>query len=203
MHKFTFLLILAILTLSCSSSKITTSQWVSNEFKNQDIDRILIFANTEDSDLQKEFENRTAALLSKEGISPVTMHELFPTIEYKEVRSQEEINQFVSECKDKNIDKILFASQKSVIVDTVKTKSLHNYMNSLEPLKIGYTPKEKLEYKTKEITTYIIEAAVYDIDATTVNKPIATTTLKATNPKSTTVLKERLLKAIVTLFESK
>lgn len=203
MKKITSFLLTTFLLLSCSTSQITSSQWLSESFKNETIDRLLIFVNSEDSALQSEIENRTAAMLLKNGIESLKMHELFPEIEYKETRSQEEINVFVEECKAKNIDKILFASQKSVRVDTLIAKSLHNYMNSLEPLKLNPVSEEDTQYDVKEITTYTIEAAVYDIGMTTEDKPIATTTIKATDPKSIEILKDRFLTAVEKLFASK
>lgn len=202
MHKLTFLLLFTILVSSCSSSKITRTEWHSDDFKSQQNERILIFANTEDIELQREFENEVAIILLNEGISPFKMHELFPTIEYKEEPSHEEITEFVTACKAKNIDKVLFATQKSVTVDTVHRKSLNNYMNSLAPLRLE-PQNDALEYDTKEITTYSIEAAVYDINTTTEDKPIATTTLTATNPKSMYVLKKHLLKGITILFKDR
>ncbi|GER59521.1 hypothetical protein ULMA_16290 [Patiriisocius marinus] len=202
MNKITLLLLIAIVTTSCSSSKMTSSQWLSDDFKNQKIDRILVFANTEDSKLQKDFENEASLVLMQRGISALKMHNLFPNLEYKKTHSQDEIKQFVLECKHRNIDKVLFASQKSVSVDTVLKKSLHNYMNSLEPLKLGPIDEENLTYDTKEVITYTIQAAVYDIAVTTEDKPIATTTVKASNPKSKTELKARFLKAISKLFKN-
>lgn len=202
MKKVTLLLLLAILIASCSSSKITSSQWMSDDFKNLNIDRILVFASTEDVELQREFEERTSAELRAKGMTPVKMHDEFPDIHYKEAHTQEEINEFIADCKVLNIDKILFASRKSMTVDTVRAKSIHNYMNTLEPLKLGDKDEENLAYDTKEITTYIVEAAVYDIAVSKEDKPIATATVKATNPKSLDLLKERFLKAVVKLFDS-
>ncbi|WP_432410859.1 hypothetical protein [Rasiella sp. SM2506] len=130
------------------------------------------------------------------------MHEIFPLVKYKKELTNKEIDKFVLECKEKNIDRILFASQKSTSVDTIRTKSLHNYMNSLEPLKLDSNRDDNLEYDTKEIMTYIIEAAVYDIGTTTQDKPIATTTLTASNPNSVDVIKKHFLKAVVKLFDT-
>ncbi|GEQ87007.1 hypothetical protein ULMS_25150 [Patiriisocius marinistellae] len=189
--------------MGCSTSKTIPSQWVSADFKNQKIDRLLVYANTEDTNLQVEFENKVALSLTKQGLSPLKMHVIFPEISYKENRTQEEINQFALECKNKNINKVLLASRKSMIVDTVNTKSLHNYFNTLEPLKLGKTDVNSLVYDKKEIITYTLEAAVYDIGTTSEDKPIATSTLKAINPKSLDKLKEEFLDAIVLLFKNK
>ncbi|WP_432411740.1 hypothetical protein [Rasiella sp. SM2506] len=194
------LLVLFIFT-SCSTSKVIPSQWVSENFQNQKFDSILVYASTEDRTLQKEFEDMMAIALVKEGITPLKMHEVFPEIAYKDNHSQEEINQFVLECKGKNINKVLLASQKSISVDTMVAKSLRNYMNSLEPLKLGSTSVDNLEYDKKELTTYTLEAVVYDIAVTSEDKPIASTTLKATNPKSPKRLKKKFLNSIVSLFK--
>ena len=131
------------------------------------------------------------------------MHTIFPEIEYKENRSQEEINQFIVACKNKNIDKVLLASRKSKIVDTIRTNSLHNYFNTLEPLKLGKADLDNLVYDKEQRTTYTLEAAVYDIAATSEDKPIAITTLEATNPKSLEILKDDFLNTIVKLFKDK
>ena len=144
-----------------------------------------------------------AMVLVAEGIAPLKMHDLFPEIEYKENHTQEEIKQFVLECKKKGIDKVLLASQKSMTIDTVYAKSLHNYMNTLEPLKLNSRNKEALEYEKKEVTTYTLEAAVYDIATTSEDKPIAAATLKATNPKSLEKLEAIFLKSIEKLFKSR
>ncbi|WOI23756.1 hypothetical protein [Nonlabens ulvanivorans] len=203
MKKITLFVTIIILSISCSSSNITASQWMSDDFKNESIDIMLIYANTEDQDLQKDFENETADMLTQKGITSYKMHEVFPDVTYKEVRTQQEINTFIKDCQEKNISKILFASQKSVSIDTVATKSLHNYMNSLQPLNIDGPDQKNIEYDTEEVTTYIIEAAVYDIDKTKEDKPIATTTVTASNVKSLDQIKERLLKEITILFKNK
>ncbi|MFT7071235.1 hypothetical protein [Patiriisocius sp. Uisw_017] len=195
------LLLTFLIFASCSTSKVIPSQWLSEDFKNQKFDRLLVYANTEDIDLQFEFEDNMAIVLSKKGLFPVKMHDIFPEIEYKEKHSQEKIDQFVLDCKEKNIDKVLIASQKSISVDTVVANSLHNYFNTLESLKLGSDKEENLVYNVKELTTYILEAAVYDIAITSEDKPIATTTLKAINPKSIEKLKKSFLNAISQLFD--
>ncbi|MDN3493787.1 hypothetical protein [Winogradskyella bathintestinalis] len=199
-----FFLILLICT-SCASTKIEPSQWQSKAFKAHNFNRLLVYASTDDKALQVRFEEKLAKLFSEQGIVPLKMNELFPEIEYQENHSQEEINEFVIRCKEKNIDKVLLASQKSIEIDTVRAKTLHNYMNSLEPLKMtsGSKNEEELQYDEKEIITYTIEAAVYDIAKSSEDKPIASTTLKATNPKSYNVLENKLLKAIKKLFKSR
>jgi hypothetical protein len=70
-------------------------------------------------------------------------------------------------------------------------------------LKMGGRSEDVLEYDKKELTTYTLEAAVYDIVKSAEDKPIATTTLKATNPRSPKTLKKRFLNAIVMLFKSR
>ena len=192
-----------LICVSCSTSKTIPTQWMSDDFKTQEIERLLIFANTEDSALQVEFENKVAQELEKQGLSIFKMHTIFPEIEYKENRSQEEINEFIVACKNKNIDKVLLASRKSKIVDTIRTNSLHNYFNTLEPLKLGKADLDNLVYDKEQRTTYTLEAAVYDIAATTEDKPIAITTLEATNPKSLEILKDDFLNTIVKLFKDK
>jgi len=196
--------ILVLLALSsCSPSKIVPSQYISDAFKEATLDRILVFGNTEDKELQNRFENKMSVILRSEGITPYKMHEVFPDIEYKEERTQAEIETFIADCKSKNIDKILFASRKSITVDTVLAKSLRNYMNSLEPLRMGTSSAQDLSYDKKEIVTYIIEAAVYDIALTSEDKPIATTTLKAVAPKSLDNLEDKFIKAVEKLFKSR
>ncbi|GAK90596.1 hypothetical protein JCM19297_1912 [Nonlabens ulvanivorans] len=76
-------------------------------------------------------------------------------------------------------------------------------MNSLQPLNIDGPDQKNIEYDTEEVTTYIIEAAVYDINKTKEDKPIATTTVTASNVKSLDQIKERLLKEIKILFKNK
>jgi len=202
MKKFTLLAYILVVVTSCSTSKIESSQWLSEDFKPQSVQRMLIFANTEDTSLQNDFENKTSAVLTNQGIETVTMHELFPQVEYQPTRSPEEINAFIIDCKNKNIDKILFASQKSITVDTVVTKSLHNYMNSLKPLELGKTTSnEKIEYDTKKVTTYTIEVAVYNISTSINHQPIAKTQVKATNPKSVEKLKDYIINDISKLFD--
>ncbi|WP_298351073.1 hypothetical protein [uncultured Dokdonia sp.] len=197
-----YVLVLLFLS-SCTSSKLIPSQYVSDAFKEASLDRILIFGNTEDKELQNRFENKMAVIMQAEGIVPYKMHEVFPDVVYKEERTQTEIEQFIVNCKSKNIDKILFASRKSITVDTVLSKSLHNYMNSLEPLRMGSSSSQDLSYDKKEVVTYIIEAAVYDIATTSEDKPIATTTLKAVAPKSLDDLENKFIKAIEKLFKSR
>lgn len=199
----TLLFLISFICIGCSASKTIPTQWISDGFASQKIDRLLVFANTEDTDLQVEFENRMALALEKEGIITYKMHSIFPDIAYKEDRSQEEINQFVLECKNKNIDKVLLASRKSLIIDTIRANSLHNYFNTLEPLKLGKADTDNLVYDKKEVTTYTLEAALYDLSVTSEDKPIAVTTLKATDPKSLERLKGDFLTAIMTLFENK
>lgn len=200
MKNFTFIIGIMILCASCSSSKITTKQWKSDGFDNQTIDKILVFANTEDATLQQEFEDETAQILTQEGILTYKMHEIFPDVVYKEVRTQEEIAAFVEDCKEKQISKILFATKKSQTVDTVMSKSLHNYMNGLHTLSLERYNEEEPEYDTKQVTTYVIEAAIYDINEPSQDAPIATTSVTATDPKSLDKIKDQLLKSIKQLF---
>ena len=200
MKNFTFIIGIMILCASCSSSKITTKQWKSDGFNNQTIDKILVFANTEDATLQQEFEDETAQILTQEGILTYKMHEIFPDVVYKEVRTQEEIAAFVEDCKEKQISKILFATKKSQTVDTVMSKSLHNYMNGLHTLSLERYNDEEPEYDTKQVTTYVIEAAIYDINEPSQDAPIATTSVTATDPKSLDKIKDQLLKSIKQLF---
>ena len=200
MKNFTFIIGIMILCASCSSSKITTKQWKSDGFDNQTIDKILVFANTEDATLQQEFEDETAQILTQEGILTYKMHEIFPDVVYKEVRTQEEIAAFVEDCKEKQISKILFATKKSQTVDTVMSKSLHNYMNGLHTLSLERYNEEEPEYDTKQVTTYVIEAAIYDINEPSQDAPIATTRVTATDPKSLDKIKDQLLKSIKQLF---
>jgi len=203
MKIITWLSFVLLICVGCATSKTIPSQWKSEEFKEQQFNRMLVFANTPDRILQDEIEDKMAIILVSEGMTPVKMHDLFPDIEYKENRSQEEIAAFVLKCKKEGVDKVLLASQKEMIVDTVIAKSLHNYMNSLEPLGLNSKNKDELEYDEKEIITYIIEAAIYDIAVTSEDKPIATTTLKATNPKSLEKIKTKFLKSIKKLFQSR
>ena len=203
MKSIIWLSLALLICTGCSTSKTIPSQWMSNEFKKQQFDRMLVFANTEDMELQNRFEDKMALLLAAEGIAPLKMHELFPEIEHKEDHTQEDINAFVLQCKNKGIDKVLLASQKEMIVDTVLAKSLHNYMNSLEPLKLNSRNEDDLVYEKKEITTYTLEAAVYDIAVTSEDKPIAATILKAINPKSFEKLENTFLNAIKKLFKSR
>ncbi|QIE59110.1 hypothetical protein G5B37_05920 [Rasiella rasia] len=198
-----YLLLIFFVCISCSTTKTIPSQYISQEFRELQLDRMLVFANTEDTALQNRFEDKMAVVLRENGITPFKMHEVFPDIEYKESHSQEEIKDFILQCKKKDIDKVLFASQKSMTVDTVLTKSLHNYMNSLEPLRLHSDTEENLEYDKTQITTYTIEAAVYDIAVSSEDKPIATATLKATNPKSFDKLENKFLNAIKKLFKSR
>lgn len=197
------LLFVFLIFTGCSLSKMIPSQWVSEDFKNQKFDRMLVFANTQDTNLQIEFENKMAVALAKNGIVSLTMHSIFPEIEYKEDYSQEAIDQFILNCNKRNIDKVLVASQKSVSVDTLVARTLHNYFNSLESLKLGSTDGERLVYDKKEMTTCTLEATVYDIDMASKDTPIATTTLKVINPKSLEKLKEHFLIAITQLFENR
>ncbi|RDK89020.1 hypothetical protein [Marinirhabdus gelatinilytica] len=203
MKNTIWLLVLLLISTACSTSKTIPSQWMSNEFKETPFDRMLVFANTEDKVLQDRFEDKMATVLVSEGITPVKMHELFPEVEYKEDYSQEEIDNFVQRCTAKDIDKVLVASQKSMTVDTVLAKNLRNYFNSLEPLSLSHKKDEDLVYDKKELTTYTIEAAVYDIAVTTEDKPIATTTLKVTDPKSNERIENRFLKEIEKLFKNR
>jgi hypothetical protein len=198
-----WLLLVLLIGAGCSTSKEIPSQWVSEDFKNLKIERMLVYASTEDTNLQKEFEDKMVKALAKEGITLLKMHDLFPEIKYTANHSQEEINEFVLQCNENNIDKVLLASQKSITVDTVVAKSLHNYFNSLEPLKMGNSGEDALEYDKKELITYTLEAAIYDIATSAEDKPIATTTLKATDPRSPNTLKKRFLNAIVMLFKSR
>ncbi|MBF4983474.1 hypothetical protein FNJ87_03700 [Nonlabens mediterrranea] len=75
-------------------------------------------------------------------------------------------------------------------------------MNSLQPLIIDGPDQSDVELETEEITTYIVEAAVYDINKTTEDKPIATTTVTASNVESLDQIKDRLLKEIKKLFKN-
>ncbi|MBF4984142.1 hypothetical protein FNJ87_07320 [Nonlabens mediterrranea] len=202
MKKTILFISIIFIMVSCSSSKITATNWVSDDFKNEPIDKILIFANTEDRDLQMAFEKETAAYLTQQGITSLQTHVTFPDLTYKEVITQEEINSFINDCQEKNISKILFANKKSISVDTVAVKSLNNYMNSLQPLIIDGPDQSDVELETEEITTYIVEAAVYDINKTTEDKPIATTTVTASNVESLDQIKDRLLKEIKKLFKN-
>ncbi|PQJ22369.1 hypothetical protein BST94_02005 [Nonlabens xylanidelens] len=200
MKNSIFIIGILILCASCSTSKMTTASWKSDGFDNQTIDKILVYANTDDQKLQKEFEDQTAQILIKEGIFTYKMHDIFPDIVYKEVRTQEEIAAFVEDCKEKQISKILFATKKSQTVDTVMSKSLHNYMNGLHTLSLERYNEDEPEYDTKQVTTYVIEAAVYDINEPSQNAPIATTSVTATDPKSLDKIKDQLLKSIKQLF---
>jgi len=202
MKTLTWTLLLLIVVSGCSSSKIIPTQWASSDFNAEQINTLLVYANTEDKALQVDFENMVATALTNKGVTMYKMHDEFPDIEYKENPSQEEIKEFVADCKAKGIYNVLLASQKAVKVDTVRKHTLHNYMNSLQPLKLGHTGSENLEYDKKELTSYTIEAAVYDIAKTAEDKPIATTTLVAKNPKSKDKVKEQFLEAIIALFES-
>ncbi|EDM42877.1 hypothetical protein SCB49_11292 [unidentified eubacterium SCB49] len=197
------LLLTFIICASCSTSKTTPTQWQSEAFKNQKIDRMLVYASTKDRVLQEDFEDRVSEVLISEEISPIKMHELFPDIEYKDKRSEEEIKKLILECRKQNIDKVLIASQKAMRIDTVYAKSLHNYFNTLEPLKLNGKSNDELEYKTKKLTTYTIEAAVYDIAVSSEDKPIAATTLKVTDPKSLDKIEADFLIAIKKLFKNK
>ncbi|MEO9501087.1 hypothetical protein [Nonlabens ulvanivorans] len=200
MKKITFIIGIIILCVACSSSKMTTSKWLADDFNNQPTDKVLIYASTPDIVLQKEFENETAQVLSDLDITTFKMHDTFPDVMYKEERTQEEIAAFLKDCKEKQINKILFASKKSQTVDTVMSKSLHNYMNDLHALSIeGYD--DDLEYETDQVTTYVIEAAVYDINKTSKDAPVATTSITAMNPKSLDDIKTRLLKSIKQIFK--
>ncbi|GAK77796.1 hypothetical protein JCM19296_3405 [Nonlabens ulvanivorans] len=200
MKKITFIIGIIILCVACSSSKMTTSKWLADDFNNQPTDKVLIYASTPDIVLQKEFENETAQVLSDLDITIFKMHDTFPDVMYKEERTQEEIAVFLKDCKEKQINKILFASKKSQTVDTVMSKSLHNYMNDLHALSIeGYD--DDLEYETDQVTTYVIEAAVYDINKTSKDAPVATTSITAMNPKSLDDIKTRLLKSIKQIFK--
>ncbi|WP_405351836.1 hypothetical protein [Nonlabens sp. Asnod3-H03] len=200
MKKITFIIGIIILCVACSSSKMTTSKWLADDFNNQPTDKVLIYASTPDIVLQKEFENETAQVLSDLDITTFKMHDTFPDVTYKEERTQEEIAAFLKHCKEKQINKILFASKKSQTVDTVMSKSLHNYMNDLHALSIeGYD--DDLEYETDQVTTYVIEAAVYDINKTSKDAPVATTSITAMNPKSLDHIKTRLLKSIKQIFK--
>ncbi|GAL75700.1 hypothetical protein JCM19275_1583 [Nonlabens ulvanivorans] len=200
MKKITFIIGIIILCVACSSSKMTTSKWLADDFNNQPTDKVLIYASTPDIILQKEFENETAQVLSDLDITIFKMHDTFPDVMYKEERTQEEIAVFLKDCKEKQINKILFASKKSQTVDTVMSKSLHNYMNDLHALSIeGYD--DDLEYETDQVTTYVIEAAVYDINKTSKDAPVATTSITAMNPKSLDDIKTRLLKSIKQIFK--
>ncbi|PQJ32871.1 hypothetical protein BST92_13495 [Nonlabens arenilitoris] len=200
MKKITFIIGIIILCAACSSTKMTTSKWLSADFNNQSTDKVLIYASTPDIVLQKEFENETAQVLSDLDITTFKMHDTFPDVIYKEERTQEEITAFLKDCKEKQINKILFASKKSQTVDTVMSKSLHNYMNDLQALSIeGY--QDDLVYETDQVTTYVIEAAVYDINKLEKDAPIATTSITAMNPKSLDDIKTRLLKSIKKIFK--
>ncbi|WP_178988529.1 hypothetical protein [Winogradskyella schleiferi] len=205
MKIITRLLLLILICTGCSSSKIIPSLWQSQEFKTQTFDRILVYASTEDKELQRRFENKMAKLFAEKDITALKMNALFPEIEYKENHTQDEINEFVTRCKSKNIDKVLLASQKSKNIDTVNAKTLHNYMNSLEPLNLTSQRKDEndLTYDKKVIITYNIEAAVYDLSISSEDRPIASTALKATNPKSLNQLEDHFLNAIKKLFKDK
>ncbi len=195
------LILTLLIVVSCSSSKTTPSQWISDDFKVENIERLLIYANTDDISLQAEFEETLAQALEKEGIATLKMNTAFPHIKYDENHTNEEINQFVLECKAKNIDKVLLASRTSLVIDTIRTKSLQNYMNSLQPISFRKSDGETLVYDTKEVTTHMLEAAVYDIERTnSKDEPVATVALKVINPKSIETLKSDFLKTIMNLF---
>ena len=80
MKSIIWLSLALLICTGCSTSKTIPSQWMSNEFKKQQFDRMLVFANTEDRELQNRFEDKMALLLAAEGIAPLKMHELFPEV---------------------------------------------------------------------------------------------------------------------------
>ena len=202
-NSYWLLLPLIFIFMGCSTSKEINSQWQSEDFKSQKFDRLIVYANTEDTNLQKEIEDKIAIALSKESIRSLGMHVLFPEFKYEENHSQEEIDEFLLKLKKKNINKVLLVSRKSVSIDTVVAKSFRNYLNSLEPLSFRSNSKDELIYDEKELTIYTLEAVVYDFEASSERKPIATTTLKSTNPKSIELLKNSFIKAIVKLFKNR
>ena len=93
MKTLTWTLLLLIVVSGCSSSKIIPTQWASSDFNAEQINTLLVYANTEDKALQVDFENMVATALTNKGVTMFKMHDEFPDIEYKENPSQEEIKE--------------------------------------------------------------------------------------------------------------
>ena len=186
---------------SCSLTKIDSSNWMDSAYVPGTQTRMLVIANTDDKQLQQEYENRMALQLKNKGIIPLKMHKLLPQIPYKEERTDEEVEQIVTLFKEKGIRTVLLASQKSVETKEVASRlSFKNYMNSIEPLRTDGVVNKNLSYDMVEQTTYTVEAVVYDLAKSQGNRAVASTTVVAVNPDSKEKVVRRFFKEIELLF---
>ena len=204
MRTIILLLLVVVLVVGCSTTKMDSENWTADTYIPTAQTRILVIANTDAIDLQREFENKMARALAKKGFKSLKMNELLPQIPYKQERSDEEIEQIVQLFKGKGIRTVVLASQKSVETKTVASKSsFKNYLNSIQPLKMEGTRESNLEYDMEDLVTYTLEAVVYQLSLPQGERAVASTTITAVNPNSEEEVQKRFLKEIEILFTEK
>ncbi|GAK90595.1 hypothetical protein JCM19297_1911 [Nonlabens ulvanivorans] len=97
---------------------------MSDDFKNESIDIMLIYANTEDQDLQKDFENETADMLTQKGITSYKMHESFQTLPIRKLEHRKRLMHLLKIAKRK-ISAKYFLPLKNPSLSTRLPQSLY------------------------------------------------------------------------------
>lgn len=189
-RKLFFLSVLAIQMLgSCSTTMKYT--WTKEGFQGKDFDKILVVGATRDLPARSSFENTVVQLLKEQGITAVNSVSTLPQFENIEQLSEEEI---VEAVKAGNFDGVIVAS----LVDVKSQEVLESYGTSAYPYGMygrygygysryiygSYAYTYRADYY-REQKTYVIEARLFDAQASSREKAILWTgQSKLTDPKS-------------------
>lgn len=174
---------------ACSATMKYT--WTKDGFQGKSFDKILVVGASRDLVARASFENTVVQLLSEQGITAENSINTLPQFENIQEISEEEV---VKAVQDGNFDGLIVAS----LVDVKSQEVLESYGSSAYPYgmygRYGYGYSRYIygsyaytyrEDYYREQKTYILEARLFDAEATSREKAILWTgQSKLTDPSS-------------------
>ncbi|KAA1244447.1 hypothetical protein [Aquimarina sp. RZ0] len=218
MKRFLLVILLCIITWSCSSVKLIDS-WESKDFQAVKSKKILIAAKSPDVEVRKSYEVSIANQLRNQGINAIEIHKTFPDFEEKEDPTEEEIAEITKQFKNDGITAILVTSLKNTIntrndntpkrVD-IPAEYQKRYFFSfnagddihmlpkLSALEGGDVPKVELTS-----TTYVLEAITYDLSQKKDKQLVNVCLVDVTDPNSGKKILNKFSKIVSDQFKKK
>ncbi len=229
MNKFlktVVILVVIVTTFNCAPVKLSNA-WSSDNFDATKSEKILIIARSNDAEVRQAYENELTSKLKAEGINAVASYKIFPDLKDKASRTKVETEEIVKQFKAKGIQSVMLTALKDTkLMQSTQKEGGNNYNKStINKGQYGFTfvdyySVHSIEYISRnlrpnynandsnntedivlESTTYILEAALYDLTLEQRNQLVGAYEVQITDPNSGKQVLNKFSNLIVKQFK--
>jgi hypothetical protein len=218
MKYYTGILLIVVLSSSCSSGKLIYS-WTSTEGLS-DLNTVLVIARSPDVDVKKAFESALVNSLRSKKVDGISVSDRFPDLIDKGPLSAEETREVKKRFVSNGIKTVVLMALKDTQTTYVETENQGSdnntasikgkygvsFTDSYNVNSLEYLSKDMIRYDEEDVpieermhpsyNTYILEALVYDLDKNESDELVGVYNVKFVEPQSTEEIKQQFTRIL-------